>query len=265
MNVKCPKCLTPIQAENMNLQTSTAVCANCHHLFRLEEGWEKDEKDTKYKEIRNAPKGFKSVPTLTGMQIDIQTRKTTKGWWELWFGAVFLFAPGFILTLILTVPQPNQADNDIYLFYIILSIFAAVGGWVFWGGLTKVLNTVSIIVNAHSLEVVSTPINWGKHKTRIYPVDEIEQIFVRRYSNKSSNNKPIYEYAVDFLSTRKDKTAWIVKGLSNPESAWYLEQKLETHLNLTDKYVIGEYDPTENYSMSIKDAFNFAKQSWQNR
>lgn len=263
MNVKCPKCLTPIKAENMNLQTGTAVCANCHHLFHLEAGWEQEEKDVSYKKITQAPKGFSTVPSLSGLEIQIATRVVSKGWWEFWFGFAFLILPSIFVVVASKAPSDDLAGNKIYFLYAFLSIFFAVGIYMLWEGLSKILNTVSIKVDAAYLEVSSSPISWGKHKTRRYPVDEIEQIFVRQYSNKSQNDRPIYEYAVDFLSSKEGKTAWILKGFSKPEQAWFLEQKLEKHLNLEDKHVIGEFDPSDNYRPSFKEVFALIKDSWK--
>jgi hypothetical protein len=262
MNVKCPKCLTPIKAENMNIQTGTAVCANCHHLFHLEAGWEQEDKDVSYKKITEPPTGFSTVPSLSGLEIRIATRVVSKGWWEFWFGFAFLIIPS-IFVVVISVAPSEEIGANIYFIYAFLSIFFAVGIYVLWEGLTKILNTVSVKVDAAYLEVSSLPINWGKHKTRRYPIDEIEQVFVRRYSNKSQNGRPVYEYAVDFLSGREGKTAWILKGFTKPEQAWYLEQKLERHLHLDEKHVIGEFDPSDNYRPSLKDVFSAVKESWK--
>jgi hypothetical protein len=249
----------------MNLQTGTAVCSSCHHLFHLEAGWEQEDKDVSYKKVTHTPKGFSTVPSLSGLEIQIATRFASKGWWDFLFGAAFLSVPSFIIIMISFAPSSDLEISETYFIYAFLSIFIAVGLYVLWEGLSKILNTVSIKVDAAYLEVSSSPINWGKHKTRRYPVDEIEQIFVRQYSNKKQNGRPIYEYAVDFLSSKEGKTAWILKGFSKPEQAWFLEQKLEKHLNLEDKHVIGEFDPSDNYRPSFKEVFALIKDSWKKR
>lgn len=258
MNVNCPKCTTGIPAEKINISTSMAVCPSCHHLFRLEEGWEEEaRRDTSHKEVLRAPEGVESRTEFNKLVIRVDNKKLTKGWWEFWFGAFFL---AFSSLFMLLMWSDGMGEGIPWFVFILISVFTAVGAFVFWGGLCKVINVTTIRVGSFDLRVSHSPINFGKYKERKYPVSEIEQFFVRRYSNKSQNKRPIYEYAVDFTTNNQGRTAWLLKDLSEPEAAWFIEREIETYLNIRDKTVIGEFDPSYQPQFKLSDVVHSFRQ-----
>ena len=261
MKLKCPKCLFSIEKENINYQKKTAVCISCHHFFYTKAGEEQKDKNMSYKKVNNTPKGFSSIPSLSGLEIKIKTRYVSGGMGQLLFGVLFLIMPSLFLYLSIVSPEKITNNNGPYMTGFMLAIFIAVALWMIVDGILKIITVTTIKMDDETLEVSSSPISIGRYETRRYPIKEIEQIFVRKYSEKSNDGDPIYEYAVDFLSSKGGKTAWIMKGLSKPNQAWYLEQKLERHLNLQDKHIIGEFDPSDEYSPSIREQLVAMKRS----
>jgi len=253
MKLKCPKCLDIIKAKDINQEQKTAVCINCQHFFYTKAGEEQKDKNMSYKKGNHLPKGFSTIPSLSGLEIKIKTRFISGGWGTLSFGILFLIMPSIFLFLSIVSPEKVTNNNGPYVTGFTLAIFFAVALWMIIDGICKVITVTTIKMDAETLEVSNSPISIGSYETYHYPISEIKQIFVRKYSIKSNDGDPIYEYAVDFLSSIEEKRASIMKGFSNPNQAWYLEKKLERHLNLKDKHVLGEFDPSDDYKPNIKE------------
>lgn len=242
MKINCPKCDTPVLSQDIHEADSMAVCRNCFHLVKLD-SYRQDNTpvDNSHKNILVPPDGVAARSEYNNLIIQVESRKLTKGWWEFWFGFAFMVIPTIMIFALLFAPDASNPAP--WFVFIFLGIFEAIGLYMLWEGFCKIVNVATIKVGSQDMTVNYSPINFGKYKTRKYPVSEIEQFFVRRYSNKKQNDRPVYEYAVDFKTNNENKIAWLLKGLSDVEAAWFIESEIESYLGIQDQYVEGEFDP----------------------
>jgi len=97
-------------------------------------------------------------------------------------------------------------------------------------------NKTSIVVTSQGVEIKNGPIPIPFNPNRFMAVRDIEQLFVEEYVPSKTNGRPDYTYAVTALTTSAERQR-LVGGFSQPGHALYLEQEMETFLNIKDKPV----------------------------
>ena len=256
MKLKCPKCLFPIKSGNMNPQTGTAVCASCRHIFHMNSVEEKKKKVLAIEKVVLLPRGFSATTNFSSFEVKFNSSILEGGWGLLLAGMAFLAPVLFIFWKLPEASSVNSPNNDINSWYMFLSLFLIAGMWILWQGLLGIINTISVKLNSTYLEISYSPINLGKrHRTRQYFVNEIEQIFIKKYLETGGDGPATTAYALNFLSSKENKIICLFKGFSRPEPAWFLKQKLQDYLGIDVRPVAGEYSFFDNGSSHFKEIF----------
>lgn len=112
----------------------------------------------------------------------------------------------------------------------------AVGVGIIYSALASLLNTTTVYLDTKFLVVHHDPVPWpGEVKV---PITDLAQLFcqVKRKSSNETGPRP-YRLCAVMKDGRKIE---LVSNLISPELAAYLEQEIETWLNIPNYPVVGE-------------------------
>jgi len=99
-------------------------------------------------------------------------------------------------------------------------------------------NKTRIQVTFGTLKVNHGPLPWPGNAE--IASAEIVQFFVRRTVSRSSKGGSSSSYAVMWMD-QNQKSHHLIKGLTSPDQALYIEQELETYLGIRDRRVEGDF------------------------
>jgi hypothetical protein len=128
-----------------------------------------------------------------------------------------------------------SGETEVLLF---MSIHLAIGlGFLYWS-LAALFNTSYITVDSHYINIQHRPFQlfFKEHQLE---TNDIEQLYVKKYSNGSTNGNPNYVYSVVAIMKSKEEIK-IIKGVNKPQQALYIEQEIEKFANIKDKPIAGE-------------------------
>ncbi|MFW5921545.1 MAG: hypothetical protein ACOCUS_06870 [Polyangiales bacterium] len=115
----------------------------------------------------------------------------------------------------------------------------AVGVGITYGALATLLNTTTVRVTRGELHVRHFPLPWWP-APRI-PTNALEQLYVERKVTSTKNGTKV-RWNLRAV-TRGHSGQKIVGGLEDMDQALYLEQEIESVLDIRDRAVAGEYRP----------------------
>lgn len=225
-NLSCPNCEEKILSSDINLNKGLAKCSSCHVLFNIE----KEVEDApKKEEIFVIPKGIEVLKMFSELNIDMRWRHTAS-----WFLMTFtLIWNGILLPMALFIILSGEIFALLF-----MSIHLAVGiGLIYWS-LAALFNTTYITVDSQYITIQHRPFKMF-FKEFQFETKEVNQLYVKKYSNGSTNGVPNYVYGVMAILNSKEEIK-IIKGLSKPNQALYLEQEIEKFAGIKDRPVVGE-------------------------
>lgn len=249
--LSCVTCGRLIPAEDANLDNMMAKCRNCNAVFSFAPTNRASIVDTinsTFQESMQAlnrqqsgtlqrpadgrriemPKGVITERDFSELRFVIPWRSTRRWGFFVLFTVVWnaILTP-FIITGIAT-------GEWRLLLFTSLHILVGVSFFIYTLGL--MVNKTSIVVTNQGVEIKNGPIPIPFNPNRFMPVREIEQLFVEEYVPSKTNGRPDYTYAVTALTTSAERQR-LVGGFSQSGYALYLEQEMETFLNIKDKPV----------------------------
>ncbi len=231
IQLECPNCGAAIRAEDININQLVAKCNQCHTLFGF---------DTMLKQVERhraevpLPPGIEALSYLSELDIQISWRKTSNAGFFIFFTIFWnaVLVPFIIIAL-------TQGEWIILLF---ISLHLLVGLSLLYYTLSVLFNTTYIRVNHQEVVIEHRPLKMPFYPDRRAPVQDIDQLFIDKYVESRTNNRPNFAYAVRaVLKSNSDKRIPIIKGLKNKEQARYIEQEIERFLNIKDRPVEGEW------------------------
>lgn len=222
----CPNCGTDILSEDINLSKGLAKCSQCHVLFNVEN---EVEIPPGKEEIFVIPKGIEVLKMFSELEIKMDWRHTASKFMMfftlVWNGILFPMALVIILS----------GELSMLLF---MSIHLAVGlGFLYWS-LAALFNTTYITVDSNYINIQHRPFQLFFKEYQL-ETKEVDQLYVKKYSNGSTNGTPNYVYGVMAIMKSKEEIK-IIKGLNKPQQALYIEQEIEKFAEIKDRPVAGE-------------------------
>jgi len=112
----------------------------------------------------------------------------------------------------------------------------AVGVGLTYSTLAGFINRTTLLLDSQKLTVHYDPLPWVGEVTA--PIDQLQQLYCKE-SHSSTENGVKYSYQLCAL-LKDGRKLDLVKGLESPDLAAYLEQQVETWLNIPDRQVAGE-------------------------
>ncbi|MDX2071762.1 MAG: hypothetical protein SFV55_25240 [Haliscomenobacter sp.] len=249
--LSCIACGQLILAEDVNLQNMVAKCRNCNAVFSFApanaDASNLSILETVHELMREAnrqqsstfarpndgrriemPKGVITERDFGELRFIIPWRNTRRWGFFLLFTIVW----NAILTPFIVMGVATGEWR--ILLFASLHILVGVSFLMYTLGL--MLNKTSIVVTSQGVDIKNGPIPIPFNPNRFMAVRDIEQLFVEEYVPSKTNGRPDYTYAVTALTTSAERQR-LVGGFSQPGHALYLEQEIETFLNIKDKPV----------------------------
>jgi hypothetical protein len=228
MQLKCPYCSNDIPSSDVNIKTSLGKCAGCHAVFSLAEQVEDGKpSDPPVRELE-LPGNFNLEYTGGGMLLSFRWKSAMI--WGLVFFLVFW--DGFLIVWY-GIAFTQGAPLGAILFPLIhVSVGVGLTYYVF----CAFINSTRIRFGHDNVTVRHGPLWWPGAKT--VPREHIEQFFCE-FSGMQVNDKNTYNVS---LVLHGGKRISLVKYLSLPEHALFIEQEAEKALGIENRRVVGEIE-----------------------
>ncbi len=231
--LKCPSCGSFFRSEDFDTSKGLLTCSFCKALMTL-----------------GAPAGASASADRVREEVPLPpalaVRKTREGL-ELrhrWFRPVHVFMALFcvgwnaILVFWYSMAFQNGAPTIMTLFPL---LHVAVGvGMTYWT-IAGLFNTTTLRVERRALVVRHAPLPWGGPGA--IESGRIEQLYVKSVKHRGKHGVS-FTYEV-WVVLRDKRGIALVKGLSEPDVALYIEQQIERALGLEDRRVRGEFERDE--------------------
>ncbi len=231
MQLHCPECQNTIEADDVNLVKTIAKCKSCNNIFEFTQQLKEASLPVRYREEISIPQGIEVLKLQSELEIMIKWRRSAQ--YFTFFFAIFWNVFVFFFSLFVI------ATGDWFPIVFMVPFWLA-GGWLFYYSISLMVNTTYITADDRKLTVIHKPINFLIQKDQYFGVDEIKQLFARRYKSGEVNDRPIYAYAVDLI-LKNGETVTLIKELHSPEYARFIEQEFENYLGIADVPVKEEF------------------------
>jgi len=233
MHLNCPECRAPIFSDDIELVKTIAKCKSCNNIFNFENNLgTSGSLPARYRKEIVMPPGIEVLHLMSELEIMVKWRQSSKTF-TLLFALFWNAFIGFMMVLFVGLGE--------FAPLVFLIPFILAGIYLLYSSIGYLVNTTYITVDDKRLSLEHKPLNFLIQKDSYYQPEEVEQLFVRKYSVGSTNGKPVYAFAVD-LVLKNSKTKTLVKELHSVDYARYIEQEIEHYLKIKDRPVDGEYD-----------------------
>ena len=213
--------LTP---EDISPQLAAARCRHCHTLFAIPAAGPR----TIERPNVSLPKGFTIDETMDTLDITRRWRSPA-----VYFIMVFaVFWNGFMVVwnwIALTQGMWPMAAFGL--------LHTGVGLFLIYTVVAMFINSTVVRSAPGLLAVKSGPLPWKGDKTM--DPQMVKQLFCREKISRGKNG-PTMTYQVEALLDGNRRET-LVKDLTDPDHALYIEQQLERHLRIADAPVAGEH------------------------
>ena len=225
----CPKCSHFISGKDINIEKTLAKCEDCNHVFSFEH----DPETKKLHPAKVMPKGVEALKLRSELDLRLKwTETTSKG------GRAFLLLFTTLWNLILLPFVIGAIASGAWSILLFLSLHLAVGLGLLWHLATVYMNQTSISVTKRRIRITTTPLRSFLWKRKEIEVDSINQFYVTRYVQSTSNGEPNYAYALYAILTSGEKVS-LIRGM-NRETQSYVEQEIERFLGIKNRKVPDE-------------------------
>ncbi len=229
-NLKCPNCSETILASDINLNKGLAKCSYCNVIFNIGEDSSDDSSTPQRKdEIFVIPKGIEILKLFGELNIEMSWRHSIH-----WFIILFTLIWNAILLPFILVAIFTQE----YFILLFISLHLAVGIGLLYFTLSSLFNKTYITVDKQTLTIEHRPFSLF-FKEHHLEVKDIDQLYVKKYVSSRTNGNPNYSYVVMAILRNKEEIK-LVKGISKPPQALYIEQEIESFAGIQDKPIAEE-------------------------
>lgn len=243
MHLNCPECNTPIPSDGVNIVKTIAICKSCDNIFAFEEELTTaglpaviEQPKRMKEEIYHIPPGIEVLKIESMLEIMVNWRRSGK-FFLLFFAIMWNTFIGFFIVTAFATGGIGSAGIFLALFMI---PFIAVGAHLLYQSIGQIFNTTFVTVTNRNVSIEHKPFNFLIQKDQHFAREDVEQLYVKRYSIGSTNGNPVYAYNVIMMMKNK-KPYVLIKGLRSLESARFIEQEIENYMNIEDKIVRGEW------------------------
>ena len=113
----------------------------------------------------------------------------------------------------------------------------AVGVGLTYFTVASFLNTTTLEITGEAVTVHHGPVRWPG--SQVVPSDDIEQVYCNSLTSTPSKRRTTTRYRVK-LAMRDGSSRTLLKGLTDLETALYVEQAIEVKLGIQNRRVGGE-------------------------
>jgi hypothetical protein len=225
MDIHCKRCSEPIQAPEVNLDTSIAKCLVCNAVFDIRD--QINGSSPKSRTLVDIPKNMKIQSTMDGLEI-------IRKWFSKKIIALLVFClfwDGFMVVWFGIALKEGQWAMAAF-----GTIHALVGLGLSYYLVCGFVNRTHIEISFRNISIQHQPMPWPGNK--VIPIGDVKQVFTKRKVHRNKNGSS-YTYGVHFLD-HTDQEKKLFPGLESAEQALYIEQEIEKTLGIKDAAVEGE-------------------------
>jgi hypothetical protein len=210
MKIKCPACGAPVPAENINIQTMSAVCTECDNVFRFEAYTD------------HSPQRKVKPPTQITFYEDAPLHFAFKWDWrtEPLIGLILMIVG--LVALILTLPL---WVNDAELLLVIIPLAA----FLVYTLLAISMNRTHYQIKNDALSVYTTPLWFPYYGSKVLTRDLITHFSTERILDSPTVSGADTFYNV-FAHTTDNRRVLIARAV-NSQHAHFIAQELQAYLD----------------------------------
>ncbi len=247
----CKNCGIQLPDYDIDPYTAIGRCGSCcavinfrdHPNFRGRVFADEEQQDESGERPRTDGKIRMKVPmpaSITVEQLGRQLRITRK-----WFNYSCIFMAFFCIfwdvSLItwyyfaLTVYSKDPFSYTVMLLFPVLHV--AVGIGLTYSTMAGFLNKTFIDVNDYELSISHGPLPWPA----VHNINsaQLEQLYCQEHISRGKNGIT-RTYSVNAILKGDNRKVTLLSGLNEPDQALFVEQEVETHLDIMDRHVPGE-------------------------
>lgn len=221
VKVNCPSCNEQVAAENLELAAKLGKCGSCNALFSLEKVVSDLHHQGHVMEKIERPQGVESYHFNNEMEIELDQP------YPILDTLILSIVPFvFIMALLLYFMKDEGGALPVALLsipFIAKSILRYI---------RKKLHKTIVSVNKSQIHLQYKPNNLRKERT--FDASSIEQVYV----GPSTDGVTLFFVINGEDGQRHEK---VLRRFTNLMHAKYIEQEIETYLNIQNRKVIGEY------------------------
>lgn len=234
MNVHCPQCGKPIDADDMNLSTMAAKCGACNALFSLDgfihDGGERSRIERSVDKNVAQPKA-----------IQVEDRGHELRMTRRWFSPLFVFLVFFCIAwdgFLIFWYSIAFGESSVPWIMIVFPIgHLAVGVGLTYFTIAGFVNRTIVCVDQRKFSVRHVPLPWPGAQT--ISVDAIDQLYCKEKISRGKHGSTRVSYEL-MASLKGGGSRPVLKGLSDIEQALFIERRVEGFLGIRDRQVAGE-------------------------
>lgn len=229
MQVNCPSCRSPLTPSDMNHTRTLAQCRHCQTLVDLNDlPSPEDANEARHRSTISLPNGFVLEDSPQGLMIV-----------HRWFTSRFIllalaciFWDGYLISLY----SNALVRNTPWIFIVFPLVHVIVGIGLTYYTIAGFLNHTTISIENDMLKIRHRPLPWFGNLD--LPTENLRQLYVLEKKHQTRSG---VTYTYQLCATTKDgRKLTLLSGLPEANQARFLEQTLETRLNIEDRPVYGE-------------------------
>ncbi|MGB3081039.1 MAG: IBR domain-containing protein [Saprospiraceae bacterium] len=217
----CPRCNHIVGGEDIDAEHTKAKCSSCGYEFEFAFD---SEGSALVPELR-IPEGIEELKLRSELDLRLRWKETTtKG--GRWFMILFTSIWNLVL-LPFVVGVIVSGQWGIFLF---LALHLLIGLGLLWNLATIYLNSTSISVTRERIKIRTVPFRHPIWRGRDIDALAIEQLYVSKYVQSSTNGVPNYAFALYAILKTGEKVS-LIRGMSL-ETQTYIEKAIEDYLGI---------------------------------
>ncbi|MEO6130308.1 MAG: hypothetical protein ABIQ02_00565 [Saprospiraceae bacterium] len=225
----CPRCHHLISGGNIKVEKTRARCSHCQYEF----GFTFDRTNSFLIPELLIPKGIEELKLRTELDLRLRWKETTskEGRWIILLFASFwnLILLPFVIGLIVM---------GLWGILFFLSIHLLIGLGMMWHLATIYFNSTSISVTKDRIRITTLPLKHPLWRRKDIDTGTIDQLYVSKYEQSTTNGEPNYAYALYALLKTGEKIS-LIRGM-NFETQAYIEKAIEDYLEIKNVKVSDE-------------------------
>lgn len=223
LSIKCPNCASALREDDYDQEKGLMKCGYCRTLLLPPKA-------------RAGPQGFRErppIPLPDGMSLEAASDGVmiTRRWRS--FMALFVtLMGGLMLSSVFFDQVSRQRDLSFgYAVYLIVLF-----GLVYYG-LAQLINSTRVHVSQAAITVSHGPLPW--FGWRQIAAGMVEQVYCKEIVTRGKDG-PTVRYEVWVILSDRSNTKLVAGGLE-VDQALFIEQQIESLLDVKDRPVGGEY------------------------
>lgn len=221
----CPKCGVPVPKDAIDKE-GMAVCGNCGDHFKVAlSDIAIFERNKPYVQL---PRNMEYLKLHSMLEFIYKPKVSMVT--SMFF--VTLFWNSIVGIFVMAAFMSGEYGSLIF-----LSLHILVGISLIALTLGNLINKTYVTINQENLIVEKKPLQFLRKPA--VSTDDITQLYVKKYTSGSINERPIYAYGL-YARLKNNKEIKILDNMATPEHAQFLEQEIEIFLGIKDRAVAGE-------------------------